>query len=43
MTAGLSRVRPILITAITTIIAMLPLAMGDSEYAARSVLPSRSP
>ncbi len=33
MTAGLSRVRPILITAITTIIAMLPLAMGDSEYA----------
>src|SRR5690554_1132565 len=33
MTAGLSRVRPILIMAITTIIAMLPLAMGDSEYA----------
>lgn len=33
MTAGLSRVRPILITAITTIIAMLPLAMGDTEYA----------
>lgn len=33
MTAGMSRMRPILITAITTIIAMLPLAMGDSEYA----------
>lgn len=33
ITAGLSRIRPILITAITTIIAMLPLAMGDNEYA----------
>ena len=33
ITAGLSRIRPILITAITTIIAMLPLAMGDTEYA----------
>lgn len=32
MFAGLSRVRPILITAITTIIAMIPLAMGKSEY-----------
>ena len=32
MAAGLSRLRPILITAITTVIAMLPLAMGDSEY-----------
>jgi multidrug efflux pump subunit AcrB/ABC-type multidrug transport system ATPase subunit len=31
--AGLSRVRPILITSITTIIAMFPMAMGDSEYA----------
>jgi len=30
--AGLSRVRPILITSITTIVAMLPLAMGDTEY-----------
>jgi multidrug efflux pump subunit AcrB/ABC-type multidrug transport system ATPase subunit len=33
MMAGLSRIRPILITSITTIIAMLPLAMGESEYA----------
>jgi ABC-type multidrug transport system ATPase subunit len=33
MTAGISRIRPILITAITTIIAMLPLAMGNTEYA----------
>lgn len=32
MTAGLSRVRPILITAITTIVGMLPLAMGEAEY-----------
>jgi multidrug efflux pump subunit AcrB/ABC-type multidrug transport system ATPase subunit len=32
ITAGISRVRPIFITAITTIIAMLPLAMGQSEY-----------
>lgn len=30
--AGISRIRPISITAITTIIAMLPLAMGKSEY-----------
>jgi multidrug efflux pump subunit AcrB/ABC-type multidrug transport system ATPase subunit len=30
--AGLSRVRPILITAITTIVALFPLAMGQSEY-----------
>jgi multidrug efflux pump subunit AcrB/ABC-type multidrug transport system ATPase subunit len=33
MIAGLSRVRPILITAVTTIVAMFPLAMGDTEYA----------
>lgn len=33
MMAGLSRIRPILITSITTIIAMFPLAMGKSEYA----------
>lgn len=30
--AGLSRVRPILITAITTIVALFPLAMGQAEY-----------
>jgi len=35
MMAGRARVRPILITAITTIIAMLPLAMGKSEYVAQ--------
>ena len=33
MVAGMSRIRPILITSITTIAAMLPLAMGDTEYA----------
>lgn len=32
MMAGLARLRPILITAITTIVAMLPLALGDTEY-----------
>ncbi|NQU85068.1 MAG: efflux RND transporter permease subunit [Mariniphaga sp.] len=32
MMAGLSRVRPILITAITTIVALFPLAMGQAEY-----------
>ncbi len=32
MTAGLSRVRPILITAITTVVGMMPLAMGNAEY-----------
>jgi len=31
MTAGLSRTRPILITATSTIVAMFPLAMGDSS------------
>jgi multidrug efflux pump subunit AcrB/ABC-type multidrug transport system ATPase subunit len=31
LTAGLARVRPILITAITTIVAMVPLAMGKTE------------
>lgn len=30
--AGMSRIRPILITAIVTIVALLPLAMGDEEY-----------
>lgn len=32
--AGISRLRPILITAITTIVAMLPLAMGQGEFVA---------
>jgi multidrug efflux pump subunit AcrB/ABC-type multidrug transport system ATPase subunit len=32
MMSGISRLRPILITSITTIIAMLPLALGDAEY-----------
>ncbi|MDR1673165.1 MAG: efflux RND transporter permease subunit [Bacteroidales bacterium] len=31
--AGLSRIRPILITSVTTIVAMFPMAMGNSEYA----------
>jgi len=43
MTAGLSRLRPILITATTTIIAMFPLAMGHSEYAGQLVLHLPSP
>lgn len=33
ITSGLSRIRPILITSITTIVAMIPLAMGNEEYA----------
>lgn len=32
MMAGLARLRPILITAGTTIVAMVPMAMGQSEY-----------
>lgn len=32
LTAGISRLRPILITAITTIVAMFPLAMGQGEF-----------
>jgi multidrug efflux pump subunit AcrB/ABC-type multidrug transport system ATPase subunit len=32
MTAGQTRVRPILITTLTTVVAMLPLAMGKAEY-----------
>jgi len=31
--AGQARLRPILITAITTIVAMVPMAMGQAEYA----------
>ena len=30
--AGMSRIRPILITAIVTVVAMFPLAMGNNEY-----------
>lgn len=30
--SGLSRVRPIMITSLTTITAMLPLALGEAEY-----------
>lgn len=32
MTAGMARLRPILITASTTVIAMVPLAMGQAEF-----------
>jgi len=32
ITSGISRIRPILITSLTSIIAMLPLALGDAEY-----------
>ena len=32
MEAGQARVRPILITTLTTILAMLPVAMGQAEY-----------
>jgi ABC-type multidrug transport system ATPase subunit len=32
MMSGISRLRPILITSLTTIIAMLPLALGEAEY-----------
>ncbi len=35
ITAGQARIRPILITAITTVLAMLPLAMGKAEYVAK--------
>lgn len=33
--AGQSRVRPVLITTITTVLAMLPAAMGKAEYVAK--------
>lgn len=32
LVAGLARLRPIMITAITTIVALLPLALGQTEY-----------
>ena len=39
MMAGLARVRPILITAITTIIALMPLALGKAEYVTQIGVP----
>ena len=33
ITSGYSRLRPILITTATTVIAMLPMAMGNNDYA----------
>lgn len=39
MMAGLARVRPILITAITTIIALIPLALGRAEYVTQIGVP----
>jgi multidrug efflux pump subunit AcrB/ABC-type multidrug transport system ATPase subunit len=39
ITAGQARLRPILITAITTIVAMFPLAMGQEEYVTRIAAP----
>ncbi|MFY0653054.1 MAG: efflux RND transporter permease subunit [Cyclobacteriaceae bacterium] len=32
MVAGMSRIRPIFITVITTVVALIPLAMGQAEY-----------
>jgi len=32
MMAGIARIRPIMITAATTVLALLPLAMGQAEY-----------
>lgn len=37
--AGLARVRPILITAITTIIALFPMALGKAEYVSQIGVP----
>ncbi len=39
MMAGMARVRPILITAITTTIALIPLALGETEYVAQIGVP----
>ncbi|NMC40797.1 MAG: ATP-binding cassette domain-containing protein [Bacteroidales bacterium] len=32
MMAGVARIRPVMITAITTVLALFPLAMGQAEY-----------
>lgn len=32
ITAGISRIRPVMITTVTTVVGMLPLAMGEAEY-----------
>jgi len=39
MVAGQARLRPIIITALTTIIAMLPLALGEEQYVTRIAAP----
>jgi multidrug efflux pump subunit AcrB/ABC-type multidrug transport system ATPase subunit len=39
MMAGMARVRPIFITAITTIIALIPLALGKAEYVSQIGVP----
>lgn len=39
MMSGLARIRPILITAITTIIALMPLALGRAEYVTQIGVP----
>jgi multidrug efflux pump subunit AcrB/ABC-type multidrug transport system ATPase subunit len=39
LTAGQIRVRPIAITALTTVLAMVPLAMGEAEYVAMIGVP----
>lgn len=39
MFAGLARLRPIMVTAITTIVALLPMAMGRGEYISLSGVP----
>jgi multidrug efflux pump subunit AcrB/ABC-type multidrug transport system ATPase subunit len=39
ITAGLARIRPILITSVTTIIALVPLAMGKAEYVVQIGVP----
>jgi multidrug efflux pump subunit AcrB/ABC-type multidrug transport system ATPase subunit len=39
MVAGQTRLRPIIITALTTIIAMVPLALGEEQYVTRIAAP----